>query len=164
MPITRRNIIAGVVVAVSLVATNVARAGEQKPTARAAAAGAKTPEEALRRFMLGVMVGDEKELKSVITDTRPEDLRWLLGSKVPPEVVPQLRKDLETFPIEHLKPGDEINLPSGKKIVVGEDWVGEDCATVRMKGDPLAQRVFRIKGEWRVDPAPIIAARKATAK
>lgn len=131
-----------------------------KPAA-AASKGAKTPEEALRRFMLGVMTSDEKELKQVIVDTKPDDFRMLLGSQVPPEVLPMLRKDIEGFPIEQLKPGDKFQTPDGKPIVVAEDWIGEDRAVLRMKGDPLAQRIYLVKGAWRVDPTPIIAARKA---
>ncbi|MBX3414620.1 MAG: hypothetical protein KF708_18175 [Pirellulales bacterium] len=131
------------------------------PRPASAAKGAKTAEEALRRFMLGVMTSNADELKQVTLETKPDEFRWLLGSQVPPEVLPMLRKDIEGFPIERLKPGDEFQTPDGKQIVVAEDWIGEDRAVLRMKGDPLAQRIYLVKGAWRVDPAPIIAARKA---
>jgi len=160
MPHFSRLVLVCALLLLSITSPMLSAADPPKPAA-AANKGAKTPEEALRRFMLGVMTSDEKELKQVTVDTKPDDFRMLLGSQVPPEVLPMLRKDLESFPIERLKPGDEFQTPDGKPIVVAEDWIAEDRTVLRMKGDPLAQRIYLVKGAWRVDPASIIAARKA---
>lgn len=160
MPHFSRAVIACTSLLFALTGRALIAADPPKPAA-AASKGAKTPEEALRRFMLGVMTSNVDELKQVTVDTKPDDFRWLLGSQVPPEVLPQLREDIEKFPIEKLKPGDKFQTPDGKPIVVAEDWIAEDRAVLRMKGDPLAQRIYLVKGAWRVDPTPIIAARKA---
>lgn len=120
-----------------------------------------TPEDALRSFMIAVTRRDEAALRAVTVPDR--ELDWLLRGPPPPaEVVEKMRTSAAELKFKRLKPGDPIKLPpQGKAAVVRPEEVTEDRAMLLPEGSRFPIALERIKGHWKVDARPIVAARKA---
>ena len=67
-------------------------------------------------------------------------------------------------PIQQLKVGETVTMPGGKTLTVDDSMVNEDTAMLTMQGNPIPFTLKRGDAGWKVDPAPMIAARKAAAK
>lgn len=119
-----------------------------------------TPEDALRTFMLAVMVQDGEALR-VVTLPNP-DRDWLLkGQPAHSEVIKAATAQFAKLPIMRLKEGQKVDLPKGKQYVVAASEVGEDRAVLLPKGAPVPTRLRKVDGHWKVAADPFIAARKA---
>ena len=140
----------------------VAITGLLVTTAAAADVKATDPETSLRVFLTSILLQDAAELRRVVIPTDEKELAWLLkGKPAPPEVHDQIREHFKQAPIKRLKPGDKVTLPGGQTITVTPREVGPDRMVLHVEGDPVPIRVAQIKGQWLVDPRPLIAARKA---
>ena len=131
-----------------------------KPDVPATSAKDPTPEATLRSFLIAVMAQDEPTLRSITLPN--QEIDWLLKGK--PMTMFQAivaRTTIVALPIRALKPGDEVTLPGGRKLVVGPDEVTETRAVLVPEGAPLPTRLRKVEGVWKVDARPIIAARKA---
>jgi hypothetical protein len=125
-----------------------------------ASIAAKTPEQALRTFMIAMMTKDEPTLSAVTLPT--EDFAWLLGGKaLPANQVERFKAQLDGQEIRVLQPGDEIALPGNRTITVQAEEVAADRALLLPPGAPVPTRLRKVDGLWRVDAATIIEARKA---
>ncbi len=123
---------------------------------------ADTPEDALRSFMVAAVEQDEPALRALTLPDR--DLVWLLrGQRAPAEAVEKIRTLAADMKMKRLKPGDQIKLPQGGVVAVGQEEVTEDRAVLLPEGAPLPVRLHRVEGQWKVDAGPIIAGRKAAA-
>ena len=116
----------------------------------------------MRNFLLAMLEGDEQELRK--WSLPHKDLDLLLGGQRPPqEVLKQIKQAFETTPIKRLKVGDKVELPGGRTIAVDKSRVNENRQLLQMERDPLPWTLVKKKGAWKVDPSPVIAARKAAA-
>jgi hypothetical protein len=121
---------------------------------------ASTPEQAWRTFMVAMVTGDGPTLRAVTLPT--DDFDWLLkGEAAPANRIEEIKAQIAKLPIRALKPGDKIKLPRNREFTVSKADVTKDRAMLLPDGDPIPHRLQNVDGRWRVDAAPIIAARKA---
>jgi hypothetical protein len=136
-------------------------AGVTDAEAKLDAAGA-TPEQALRTFLIAMLLKDEATLRTVTLPT--EDFDWLLrGQAVPADQGEKVKAEVSRQPIRALKPGDEITLPGNRTLTVQPEAVNADNALLLPEGASLPHPVVNVDGRWRVDASSIIAGRKAAA-
>ena len=126
-----------------------------------------TPEGTLRRFALGVMLGDEKLLRSTMLPVKAEE--WALLVKMPDESTtknaPKVKKMCAELKVKSLKADDKFKLPGGKEIVVTDKEVTEKAMVMVLGDAAIPTRIYKSeRGFWWVDGRPTIAARKAAAK
>ncbi len=130
----------------------------------ATTAGSKTanatPEEAFRTFMIAIVSHDEATLREVTLPAEGFEL-LLTGKAAPASALGGIKQQLTSRPIRRLKAGDRYPLPPGKSGVVGAEEVGPDRAVLMPEGSPVPTRLEKVKGRWKVDARPVIAARKA---
>jgi hypothetical protein len=119
-----------------------------------------TSDAAFRTFMMAMEAGDEETLGE-ITLPNP-DFDWLLRGEPPRGLgIADLKQRMLKARIQRLKVGDRVTMPDNSVHVIRPDEVGRDRAALRMEGTPAYAPLQRVKGHWRVDPAPFIAANKA---
>lgn len=120
-----------------------------------------TPEGSYKSFFVAMAIGDEPALRAVALPV--EGFEWLLmGQRVPADQVAALRKAvLEQMVVRPLKVGESVRMPEGPTYEVKPDDVSDDRAMVIQDTAPLPIRCRKVDGRWKVDPTPIIAARKA---
>lgn len=120
----------------------------------------KTPEDALRTFMMAMAAADDQTLRAV---TLPNpDLDLLLTGEAPPfKGIKELKQEMQRMPIEKLKVGDRVKMPGNKVHVIRATEVGQDRAALQPEDAPVYTQLRRVNGHWKVDAGPIIAARKA---
>jgi hypothetical protein len=136
---------------------------ESKPSTPPAVATYPTtsnPEDAVRTFLTAMLIKDQPVLKQVVQETREFD--WLTRAEAPPaDLLEQMRTQFMGMPVKTLKPGDKVELPGGKSMVVATRDIGTSSAMIWPEGAPTPLRVKKVDGRWKVDASPIIAARKA---
>jgi hypothetical protein len=119
----------------------------------------KTPEDALRTFMMAMAAADEQTLRAVTLAN--SDLDLLLTGEGPPfKGVKEMKQDMHKMKIERLKVGDQVKMPGNKVHVIRVTEVGQGRATLLPEDAPFPTRLRLVSGHWKVDAAPIIAARK----
>jgi hypothetical protein len=150
------------------VATNASPKPATPAPARAGAAAAPaddTPEAALRSFMTAMVDRNQRALRTLVLSVTDSELEWLLkGEALPAGQAEKMRAALAEMKIKALKPGDRVDQRSGKPIVVARHEVGPDRAVLLPEGAPVPTRLQKVKGRWKVDARPMIAARKAAAE
>ncbi len=119
-----------------------------------------TSEAAFRTFLMAMEAGDEETLRAV---TLPHpDFDWLLrGEPARVRGIVELKQQMIKARVQRLKEGDKVKLAGGEVHVIRAAEVGRDRAALKMEGTPAYAPLERVKGHWKVDPAPFIAARKA---
>jgi hypothetical protein len=120
-----------------------------------------SPENATRQFMLAMLAGDEAAVRRW-SMPHPE-IKVLLMSPAPPEVVASAREQIGQMPLSRLKVGDVVNIPGGKPMTLDESHVNENRQQLMPPDAPLPFILVRSEGQWKVDPSPLIAARKVAA-
>ena len=121
-----------------------------------------TPEEALRSFIIAMFIQDEAALRAVTLPTDPAEFKWLVGGQpIPPDQLEEIKAQMKRVPIRVLKPGETVTLPRNRKVTIRPEDIGVDRTMLLPEGAPLPTRLRKVEGRWRVDPTPIIAARKA---
>ena len=125
----------------------------------------ETPEGTLRIFMLGVLLGNEQLVKATIVPVSDEDFAYLVKkTKNLRETPKQLKEECAKMKVRALKPGDVVTLPGGDKVTVTEEEVTDDRMVLVIADSPIPTRLYKAKGFWWVDAAPVIAGRKAAEK
>lgn len=120
-------------------------------------------EDTLRRFQLAVISADEK---GVCALALPHDELEILWSGKAPNAIQKalIANQMKNMPMRPLEVGETIKVPTSKGpveyVVKGSD-VNENAAFLLPEGAPIPTRLKRIDETWRVDAAPMIAARKA---
>jgi hypothetical protein len=123
----------------------------------------KTPEDAYRTFMMAVFAADEKTLRAVTLPATDFDV-LLAGEEPPIRSIKEMKQMVLKIPLERLKVGDLVKLPRNKSMVIRANEVGPDRAVLLGENEPIPWRLRRVDGHWKVDPAPLIAGRKAAQK
>ena len=119
-----------------------------------------TADEALRTFVMAMAAGDEETLREV-TISNP-DIDWLLrGEATPARGIKELKQQIVKARVDRLKEGDRVRITGKEVHVILPAEVGRDRAALKIEGSPAYAPLQRVKGHWKVDPAPFIAARKA---
>jgi hypothetical protein len=119
-----------------------------------------TSEAAFRTFLMAIEAGDEETLRAV---TLPHpDFDWLLrGEPARRQGIVELKQQMIKARVQRLKAGDKVKLAGNEVHTIRAAEVGPDHAALRMDGTPAYAPLERVKGHWKVDPAPFIAVRKA---
>ena len=127
---------------------------------------AESPENALRDFLVALMFKDEKAIRARVLSL--EGVEWLLAGKAPPaDQAKAVRASMARMPIRVLKPNETIEVPArggSRKITVQPEETEADRAVLLPEGAPVPTRMRQVKGRWKVDASPIVAARKAAAE
>jgi hypothetical protein len=119
-----------------------------------------TSEAAFRTFLMAMEAGDEETLRAV-TLLHP-DFDWLLrGEPARVRGIDDLKQQMIKMRVQRLKAGDKVELAGNEVHVIRASEVGPDHAALKMEGMPAYAALERVKGHWKVDPAPFIAVRKA---
>jgi hypothetical protein len=125
----------------------------------------ETPEGTLRIFSIGVMLTNEKLVKMTALKVSEKDMKYLLKPTKNLRTTPKETKEFwASRKVKVLKAGDKFNLPGNNEIVIGKDEVTDDRMVVVLEDSPIPTRLYKIEGHWWVDPAPLIASRKAAEK
>ena len=119
-----------------------------------------TPEEALRTFLTAMIEQDEATIRVVALQSSGMERLWL-GEPMSPAQVESACASIARMPIRALKAGDPVALPRNRSTVLAPEEVGPKRAVLAFEGAPVPTRVHNVEGRWKVDPAPMIAARKA---
>ena len=122
-----------------------------------------TPESALRSFLIAIAFKDEKVVRDLALQT--EGLEWLLKGQSPAAAQSErIRESFGRLPIRTLKPNETIKIPvkgGARTITIDPEETMADRAVLLPEGSPVPTRMRQIRGRWKVDAAPMIAARKA---
>lgn len=149
---------AGLMVALCLTGA-LSKTGSATPDAQA---GAKS---ALRAFLLAVLSWDAKTLRSLTLPVSSGDFSYLMkGKPLTAAESKAARRQFAAMSIKALKPGDAVVLPGGRKMTVAKGAVGPQRAILVAQGAPFPFVASKVNNHWRVDAAPIIAARKAAER
>lgn len=118
-------------------------------------------QSALRRFMIALTIGDQAALRATALPLSEGDFAILLSGQKPPATErKKLVGMMAKIPLRTLKPGDTVSRPGKPPLVFTRAYFGPDRTVLQPKGFPLPFVVRRVKGQWRVDAAPVVAARK----
>jgi hypothetical protein len=122
----------------------------------------RTADGTLRTFLMAMEAGDEETLHAV---TLPDpDFDWLLrGELTTARGLRELSDQVKKLRVERLKQGDRVRITPEEVHVILPIEVGRDRAALKIPGAPAYAPLQLVKGHWKVDPAPLIAARKAAA-
>lgn len=120
----------------------------------------RTADAAVRTFLMAMEAGDEETLRQV-TLPNPE-FDWLLrGELTRPREIRELKQQVLKARVDRLKQGDRVQIAPNDVHVILPSEVGRDRAALRIHGAPAYAPLHLVRGHWKVDPAPMIAARKA---
>jgi hypothetical protein len=121
-----------------------------------------TADSALRTFIMAMEAGDEDTLRDVALPN--PDIDWLLrGESTTAQTIKELKQQVMRARVERLKEGDRVKITAKETRVIRAAEVGRDHAALKIEGTPAYAPMERVKGRWKVDPTPIIAARKAAS-
>jgi hypothetical protein len=122
----------------------------------------ETADGTVRVFSIGVALANEQLIKMTALKISDEDMKHLLKKTKGLRSTPKEIKEFwASRKVKTLKPGDKFKLPDDTEIVVGEDEVSEVRMVVVVEDSPIPTRLYKVEGFWWVDPAPVIAGRKA---
>jgi hypothetical protein len=136
---------------------------EKQKESEKSTTAADSPERAFKEFVLAMMCGEESRLKATMLPAEGMEV-LVRPNPIPPEKLDEFRKGMvDGMVIKRLKAGDEFTLPGGKVIKIQPEQVTADRVVLVPEGAPVPTDVHRVKGVWKVDARPIIAARRAAA-
>ena len=120
----------------------------------------RTADAAARTFLMAIEAGDEETLREV-TLPNPDLDRLLQGEGTGAREIRELRQQVLKARVHRLKQGDRVQIVRGEIHVILPSEVGRDCAALKIQVAPADAPLQLVKGHWKVDPTPFIAARKA---
>jgi hypothetical protein len=123
----------------------------------------KTPEDALKTFLLALAAQDAETLRAVaMPDT---EFPLLLNDQpAPPELFAQLKHRLDVGAMKRLKPGDSVRMPGGELRTIRADELGQNRVVLWPDGAPAPSWIEDVGGHWKVVPRPFIAVRKGSER
>ena len=90
------------------------------------------------------------------------DLDWLLrGEMTTARELKEVKDQVRKARVERLEQGDLVRITPQEAHVIRPAEVGRDRAALRIQARRPMRPLQLVKGHWKVDPSPIIAARKA---
>ncbi len=123
-----------------------------------------SPEGVLRNFLLAVIDADLEAVKANSLPNKGIDAMVNSPERPPAEALEPIRLAITQLPIRRMEIGEEMPLPSGKKIKISKGMVTEDRLQLTMPQMPIPFDVRRVEGAWKVDPQMMIDSHKAAAK
>ncbi|MEZ6061101.1 MAG: hypothetical protein R3C19_12115 [Planctomycetaceae bacterium] len=120
-----------------------------------------SPAGVVRRFLLAMAKRDLTELEEVALPDA--DLSLLVKNDAVSDA--QL-EEIGAIQFSFLHLGDEVAVPTSKgpeSVVMDKNRINENRQQLTYKGNPIPFDVVRTEGRWKVNPRPLIAARKAAA-
>jgi hypothetical protein len=151
----------------SLAASPTPATAKAKSKARQAASPADpgiqlsdaTPEAALKTFLLALAAQDAAKLRAVTLPDR--DFDWLLkGRPASPELLAEMRKQLENAPMRRLVSGDRVTMPGNRSGTIQPSDVRSGRCVLLPSGARSPTRLQQEDGHWKVFAGPYITARK----
>jgi hypothetical protein len=131
---------------------------KEKPDSRE-----RGPEATLAAFMVAVMTCDKEKIEQLILPN-PESSILAEGQPMPPAAAIAARLYFAALSYQRFKVGDTVNLPGGRTLLVTDRLVNADSQFITFSDNPVPFLLVRKDGIWKVDPGPLIAARKGAAR
>jgi hypothetical protein len=119
------------------------------------------PEATLIEFLVAVMACDKARVTRVIVPTNDASILWQ-GQPAAAQAMAEMKKAVAA--VRRLQPGETVNLPGGRKLLLDKSHVNANRQQLTLPGNPIPFTLIRQDGQWKVDPRPMIAGRKAAAK
>ena len=138
-------------------APDVSTAAKEPPAEDAAG-----PDGVLRRFLVAFLTHDEAEIRATTVENPDLAVLWQSDplSAIQADVAKQL---LSSVTFQHLKVGDEVEVPGAGKRLIDQNQVNDNRQQVTVSGYPDVFALVKAADGWRVDAGPTIIARKALA-
>lgn len=122
-----------------------------------------SPERVLKRFVVALLAGDRKALEE--NCVAHDGLEILLtGDRPPAAALSMIRQQLEKSRVRDHAAGEVIKMPNGSTFTVAPDLVADGRKLMSLGSMPIPMSLVQVDGQWKVDPTPIVEARKAAAK
>lgn len=123
-----------------------------------------SPEASYRAFMLAMLTGDREAIRDLTVPTNGLEILFE-GAHVPPDEVENVRQAVEQrLVLRRVQPGEKFMLPKGKVVTIRDGEVNENRVLLAEQGVPVPTRCVKVRGRWRIDPQPIVDARRAAAE
>lgn len=121
-----------------------------------------SPDGAARGLLVALAERDPAALRAVTLPLPPADVTLLLGgAPVSADERGRALPLIAGMPMRQMKAGEEIDLGAGGKFVATPGMVDDGRAVIVPQHFPTPLSVRRVNGRWRVDAAPLVAAKKA---
>ncbi|TWT73635.1 hypothetical protein Pla123a_35230 [Posidoniimonas polymericola] len=121
-------------------------------------------ETAARAFVLAMLTQDPAGASEVMLD-HPDAKILFQGSGPPPEVVAMMKELVPKAEIHRCEVGENLQLPGGSRRTLTDADVNRQELQLmpEINGEPMNPplSVVNQNGTWKVDPRPLIAARRA---
>jgi hypothetical protein len=127
-----------------------------------------TPEGALHELLTAMFMGDQTRINHATIDVPGREV-LSQGTKVPEAMLSQIDRVIEGMHLQRLKVGDSIKVktvssPEGVTVVMDENRINENRTEITGPALPYPFILVKDGKEWKVDPTPLIASRKAAAQ
>ena len=127
----------------------------------------RTPEEVVRAFFIAMFSNDEVGVRKEILPDPDSAILWQ-GRPVPPGLLRQLTPHLQNMTCRECVVGEIVDLPGAPSLEVTDQVVNERRKLLfPIIGDepsPVPLLVILVDGVWKVDAAPLIAARQTARR
>ena len=115
-------------------------------------------ENALRLVLKARWIGDQEILRLHCLE-HPE-IELLFNTPFKGAAAERLAELSSKVPIRELRCGDSTNLASGKQLTVTDSMVNKNLKLFVTNQDPEPFSAHLIGGSWKIDPQPLITAKK----
>jgi len=122
---------------------------------------ANSPERVLREFLIAMVENDAETLAQIALPHPNMEVLTSAHEPIPQNERAAIRAQLTQLPIFRLSPGDTVSLPDGRSFEIDGLMVHEDQQWLTFPDNPFPFVLVREQRQWKVNPAPIIAARLA---
>ncbi len=135
------------------------------PATKAALPALDTPEAALHELLVAIFTGDQERVNRATIEVPGREM-LTQGEKVPAEMAAEIDKLIDGMHLQRLKIGDSIkvkttSVPEGMTVVMDESHINDNRTEITGPNLPFPFILVRDGKQWKVDPAPLIASRKA---
>jgi hypothetical protein len=121
-----------------------------------------SPEAAVREFLLASVFGEKDRINNCTLNVPGREILTENSGDAPPaEARQEIENQLKNLPLTRLKVGERISLPGDKSLTITADMVNENRQQLTGPEIPFPFVVVKEGEQWKVDPTPIIAARRA---
>ncbi|WP_165250235.1 hypothetical protein [Paludisphaera soli] len=136
--------------------------GAEKPADEGVEIRDRTPEDALRTFLLAIAAKDRDLLRAVsLADESLDVLVAGLDAPAPPGSLGALQSRFDRMTFRRLKAGDRVTMPGGRGGTIQPSDVREGRVVLLPEGQRTPTRLELVDGRWKVFARPFIAARGA---
>ncbi len=119
-----------------------------------------SPEAVLKQFFIAMLAGDKAGIQQVAIPNDRLDV-LISTNQLTPQQIDSMKAQFASMPISRLSVGETVRLPNGKSINYDSSMINDNRQHLTMPGNPLPFDLVKTDGTWKVNAAPIIAARLA---